>query len=94
MIIDLTPSPLDARADLVIHDSVFKAVGGNGRTGTATMRGLTHDKATDRTIYPFLTPFKENGDLDYDAHIFDIENWNNTRCVDTLDWNQTVRPLF
>jgi len=29
-------------------------------------------------IPPILTPFKENGNVDLDAHIFNIEKWNDT----------------
>lgn len=29
-------------------------------------------------IPPMVTPFKENGDVDYDAFVHNIEKWNNT----------------
>lgn len=30
-------------------------------------------------IPPMITPFKENGDVDYDAHISNMEKWNDAR---------------
>ena len=27
---------------------------------------------------PMITPFKENGDVDYDAFSYNIEKWNET----------------
>ena len=30
-------------------------------------------------IPPIMTPFRENGDVDYDGHLFNIEKWNSTR---------------
>jgi len=32
-------------------------------------------------IPPILTPFKENGDIDFEAHIFNIERWNETQLA-------------
>jgi len=29
-------------------------------------------------IPPMMTPFKENGDVDFDGHVFNMEKWNDT----------------
>ena len=36
-------------------------------------------KRVKGVIPPILTPFKENGEVDYDAHVFNIEKWNDTQ---------------
>ncbi|HDG98231.1 MAG TPA: dihydrodipicolinate synthase family protein [Desulfobacterales bacterium] len=35
-------------------------------------------------IPPILTPFKDNGDVDFEAHIFNIERWNETQLAGYL----------
>jgi 4-hydroxy-2-oxoglutarate aldolase len=33
---------------------------------------------------PMITPFKENGDVDYDAFVHNIQKWNNTKLAGNL----------
>ena len=35
-------------------------------------------------IPPILTPFKDNGDVDFEAHIFNIQRWNQTQLAGYL----------
>lgn len=35
-------------------------------------------------IPPMITPFKENGDIDYQAHIYNMEKWNNQNLAGYL----------
>lgn len=33
---------------------------------------------------PMITPFKENGDVDYDAFVYNIQKWNDTKLAGNL----------
>jgi 4-hydroxy-2-oxoglutarate aldolase len=43
------------------------------------------DQRIKGVIPPMITPFKENGDVDYDKHIANMEHWNEDRLCGYLE---------